>query len=155
MADQPTLLASFLADHDVPCPGCEYNLRGLAEQRCPECGASIELDVRRESTAAAAASRRWGMATFAWPGAFLLVQGITLSGGWAPKSPGLVQMIAWIWSLWVWFAGSIGVAALIIVAVRPRACRSRQSQRHWLTIHWTLVTSFVFMGLLHAVAMLM
>jgi hypothetical protein len=23
---------------DVSCPMCEYNLRGLAEPRCPECG---------------------------------------------------------------------------------------------------------------------
>lgn len=25
-------------DHDVLCPLCEYNLRGLTEPRCPECG---------------------------------------------------------------------------------------------------------------------
>src|SRR3954452_18142580 len=23
---------------DFPCPLCDYNLRGLAEPRCPECG---------------------------------------------------------------------------------------------------------------------
>ena len=26
------------ADADVPCPLCEYNLRGLTDPRCPECG---------------------------------------------------------------------------------------------------------------------
>ncbi|HEY3243047.1 MAG TPA: hypothetical protein VGM03_06815 [Phycisphaerae bacterium] len=25
-------------DRDVPCPQCRYNLRGLTELRCPECG---------------------------------------------------------------------------------------------------------------------
>jgi hypothetical protein len=25
-------------DIDLPCPSCDYNLRGLAEDRCPECG---------------------------------------------------------------------------------------------------------------------
>src|SRR5687768_8144850 len=25
-------------DHDVACPLCGYNLRGLADPRCPECG---------------------------------------------------------------------------------------------------------------------
>lgn len=25
-------------DVDVPCPRCEYNLRGLTQPRCPECG---------------------------------------------------------------------------------------------------------------------
>jgi hypothetical protein len=30
----------FLAEHDVPCPRCGYNLRGLGEPLCPECGAA-------------------------------------------------------------------------------------------------------------------
>jgi hypothetical protein len=29
-------------DEDVVCPLCEYNLRGLAEARCPECGYRFE-----------------------------------------------------------------------------------------------------------------
>jgi len=29
-------------DDDVVCPMCEYNLRGLAEPRCPECGYPFE-----------------------------------------------------------------------------------------------------------------
>src|SRR5262245_60898704 len=29
-------------DRDVLCPLCEYNLRGLVEPRCPECGYSFE-----------------------------------------------------------------------------------------------------------------
>lgn len=34
--------ASKLIDHDVPCPRCRYNLRGLTVSRpCPECGHSI------------------------------------------------------------------------------------------------------------------
>ena len=40
-ADQ---LKAYLADRDVPCPGCGYNLRGVAEPVCPECG--IPLDVQ-------------------------------------------------------------------------------------------------------------
>ncbi len=28
----------IFADLDIPCPHCEYNLRGLIEPRCPECG---------------------------------------------------------------------------------------------------------------------
>jgi hypothetical protein len=30
-----------LAQQDVPCPACGYNLRGLLRPRCPECGAEI------------------------------------------------------------------------------------------------------------------
>ena len=29
-------------DQDVPCPLCEYNLRGATEPRCPECGYRFE-----------------------------------------------------------------------------------------------------------------
>ena len=38
--------------HDVPCPLCDYNLRGLRDPRCPECGYQFEwpevLDPRRQ-----------------------------------------------------------------------------------------------------------
>ena len=29
-------------DEDVPCPRCGYNVRGLTEPRCPECGAGFD-----------------------------------------------------------------------------------------------------------------
>src|SRR5438552_13839611 len=34
---------------NVPCPSCGYNLRGLREARCPECGSSFTIEqlVRR------------------------------------------------------------------------------------------------------------
>lgn len=38
-------LAAHLADHDAPCPGCGYNLRGCAEAICPECGQKLVLQV--------------------------------------------------------------------------------------------------------------
>jgi hypothetical protein len=34
--------ASPVLDQDVSCPLCEYNLRGLTEPRCPECGYTFE-----------------------------------------------------------------------------------------------------------------
>jgi len=39
------LLPAFLAERDVPCPSCGYNLRDLKEARCPECGEAIDLRV--------------------------------------------------------------------------------------------------------------
>lgn len=39
------LLRSYLANRDVPCPGCRYNLRALRGDRCPECGEAIVLRV--------------------------------------------------------------------------------------------------------------
>ncbi len=42
------LLAIFLSRHDVPCPGCGYNLRGVRLSACPECAKPIELWLRGE-----------------------------------------------------------------------------------------------------------
>ena len=44
-----TLLLAFLADNDVNCPMCTYNLRGLENDQCPECGETLSLTVRPES----------------------------------------------------------------------------------------------------------
>lgn len=41
--DEKELLIELLADRDVPCPRCEYNLRTLTTPRCPECGDELKL----------------------------------------------------------------------------------------------------------------
>lgn len=38
----PTSAVASATDEDVLCPLCEYNLRGLVEPRCPECGYRFE-----------------------------------------------------------------------------------------------------------------
>ena len=40
------MLIDYLALRDVACPVCKYNLRGLTQPRCPECGRQLELSVR-------------------------------------------------------------------------------------------------------------
>ncbi|MEM9662323.1 MAG: hypothetical protein AAF937_08435 [Planctomycetota bacterium] len=37
-------LKAYLVDRDVPCPGCGYNLRGVAEPVCPECGTLVDIE---------------------------------------------------------------------------------------------------------------
>jgi len=57
-------LSEFLADRDVPCPGCGYNLRGVATDKCPECGAVLELEIKRRRPLAG-----WGallLLVFGW-----------------------------------------------------------------------------------------
>jgi hypothetical protein len=39
------LLSTYLAERDVPCPRCGYNLRALTSGRCPECGDELQLQV--------------------------------------------------------------------------------------------------------------
>ena len=43
------LLQTYLAGNDVPCPMCAYNLRGLEDGHCPECGEQLSLHIRPES----------------------------------------------------------------------------------------------------------
>lgn len=50
----PDLLRSYLADRDVPCPRCRYNLRGVQEPTCPECGGAITLGIGDSGGARAA-----------------------------------------------------------------------------------------------------
>lgn len=40
-----TDLRAYLAERDVACPGCGYNLRGLVSNRCPECHQRVALGV--------------------------------------------------------------------------------------------------------------
>jgi hypothetical protein len=44
-AEPAELLRSFLAGRDVLCPKCQYNLRDLTGDRCPECGDRLILRV--------------------------------------------------------------------------------------------------------------
>jgi hypothetical protein len=39
-------LIEYLAQRDIPCPSCKYNLRGLKENRCPECNQELVLSVQ-------------------------------------------------------------------------------------------------------------
>ncbi len=38
-------LIDFVATRDLPCPRCDYNLRGISQPQCPECGEKLELGV--------------------------------------------------------------------------------------------------------------
>ncbi len=43
--DAADLLLEYLRERDVPCPGCGYDLRDLAQPRCPECREDLALSV--------------------------------------------------------------------------------------------------------------
>ena len=46
-AEDAKLLIQFVAGRDMPCPRCDYNLRDLITDRCPECGDQLMLKVNR------------------------------------------------------------------------------------------------------------
>lgn len=39
------LIQRHTAESDVPCPVCNYNLRGITASKCPECGARLEIKI--------------------------------------------------------------------------------------------------------------
>ena len=39
------MLSRYLADRDVACPRCDYNLRDLTGDRCPECGDHLVIRI--------------------------------------------------------------------------------------------------------------
>lgn len=41
--DEAAMLREVLATRDVSCPRCGYNLRGLGQPRCPECGLVVRV----------------------------------------------------------------------------------------------------------------
>ncbi|MEM9882485.1 MAG: hypothetical protein AAF800_06190 [Planctomycetota bacterium] len=43
--DDAAALRGFVAERDVGCPSCDYNLRGLTGNVCPECGVGLRLRV--------------------------------------------------------------------------------------------------------------
>ena len=49
MTTPPSALQLFLAEQDVRCPGCDYNLRGLFSPQCPECSTPIRLALDLEA----------------------------------------------------------------------------------------------------------
>ncbi len=49
--DTTTLAASAAVDSGLRCPECEYNLTGLTEPRCPECGVVFDWEEVRRAVA--------------------------------------------------------------------------------------------------------
>ena len=45
-SDDAAMLKQYLGSRDVPCPHCNYNLRNLTSNVCPECGEEVTLRVQ-------------------------------------------------------------------------------------------------------------
>lgn len=44
MSEDQHDLRAYLAERDAPCPRCQYNLRGVTDAACPECGQPIDVN---------------------------------------------------------------------------------------------------------------
>lgn len=75
-ASERDLIAQFVANQNLPCPHCGYNLRSLATgadvPRCPECGLKLTLRIIQKAGHWRARSVRRIVATFLSVGFFAL-----------------------------------------------------------------------------------
>ena len=118
-ADRRALVA-YLADRDLACPVCAYRIRGLTSDVCPECGATLRLQV-------GAANLRLG------PWLFALLA-ITLPLG-LFSIPVLIMVIEWargefappLREIWPFFLGTATLATGLAVLVARRRRFWRQS----------------------------
>jgi hypothetical protein len=141
-----TDLADFLADRDEPCPSCGYNLRGLTQAACPECGASLTLRVNLAEPRLAsfiggviALSIGAGFHTLVY-GYFLVV----LLGDF-----GASHADPEVWTLMV---GAVGSSVGLCLWVRYwRRLRDRPPSQRWTLVVvsgvWSLGTAILFFSL--------
>lgn len=113
------MLSELVAERDVPCPVCQYNLRGCRQMTCPECGSPLGLTVGTPRVI----RRAW------MPFVLLLLVGIQ-EGCWALYFGLTFWSLRWIanaTSIVVWVAPSAGVV-LGVLLVMPDAFRGARSK---------------------------
>lgn len=106
-------LQLFLARRDIPCPRCTYNLRGCSTDRCPECGARIELMIGSPDRKLGL----WmaGLIAVAVPFGFNLV--LALLASWGLFQTRNQPWAQWREHDWILFATLWGAALLAGVAI--------------------------------------
>ncbi|MCH8343570.1 MAG: hypothetical protein IH983_06245 [Planctomycetes bacterium] len=122
------LLKALLAERDLPCPVCGYNLRAIASSNCPECGA--KLDLRVGSTDLQLGP--WLAALFA--GALPLgIVSFVLVIGLGAGDPILFA---------VFFVGALAYTMLLAVLVRKRRAFWKQPRKRqwWLAVCSAIVS---------------
>ncbi len=121
-APQPPARESVPAKPLHLCPNCDYNLTGLIEQRCPECGEPFDLADARfrafELSEDGARVRRWEKLDWARraSGVGLIVLGIclpTINDAVFTPTPGLITPAAKRWLMM--FLIAPGILTLLMV----------------------------------------
>lgn len=135
-------LLAFVAECPAVCPVCDYSLVGLAEPRCPECGAELRLQVG--SPRLRVGPWALAMVSFALALGFdgvvsiMMILAIALS-----PNAGLIAF--GIVSIFLLLSG--GMAAGLIAVARGQTKWTRRPIRNQWTIAGTI---FVVVGGLHA-----
>lgn len=102
-------LTAFLADHDVPCIRCGYNLRCLTTNRCPECGVPFVLFDGRLVFRTEAFTGAWASLAFG----LILGAGVAASAAMGGKANGWPAVV-WVAVGGVLTAFAVGLAILVL-----------------------------------------
>ncbi|MFN0133636.1 MAG: hypothetical protein ACKVW3_14050 [Phycisphaerales bacterium] len=155
MPDDRDALRDFLADRDAPCPACDYNLRGLKADRCPECDRVLELGLI-------------GTTVGMWPWRFTLMGLLALlsyslvnvwnvarifwSMGGIPLGMRFLHTVFWVTHLCVVIAGCAAMAWAAVMLLRRRAAvdRTRWFYVGVIVLGGYLTTICVMSVLMHA-----
>ena len=148
VGDQPDrsdadLLKAYLAERDVACPCCGYNLRNLTSSRCPECGdrlcmrvTPVEPRMAAYITLLAACCAGFGGSTL-----FGLLALTAAPASWWAKPTAVILIVQWC------------LSAVITPIVLSKRRRFRRAARR---LQWLLgiVAWVVFLALSTAVVLL-
>lgn len=134
------VLKTLLADRDITCSACGYNLRGLAEPACPECNEPLALP---ESLGAHGGFGAGSMAVWVFP---LTVDVVFLLLSIDELSPGLGMM-------WGGLAAMAIIPLVFSFAFAGRRVSLGARRRYWM--YSRLAISAHAVGLLVFVMMVM
>ncbi len=139
-ADHARLLA-FLHGRDAPCPLCGYNLRDMAEPRCPECGQALELTVGTPQVRFGWFLTMLAPSLFSGIAAVLMLIMLVIE---ITANPGPLPPMIWMVEL---FGVASGVAGVVLLRNRFRFLRlPKRAQVAWAAATWAL-HGLVFVGL--------
>lgn len=144
-SDTHSVLRQFLADRDVPCPHCGYNLRGLQAEVCPECKHDLHLKLDSDF-----AAMRYLPMLYWLVGCMMLTAFVTLG------------MTAWYWITYassaslsrnlVYYGLPIAVAIVEVAAcvfVWMRVRRARRSRTFVIRAYVICVAAVLLVAVLH------
>ena len=109
------LLLRFVAQRDVPCPACGYNLRQLSRAVCPECGLALKLSIGSDTPF----KRAWAItlcinAMIAGIGVIFLL--LMFAAGEAPSHEELIL-------LWFYSPMLLTPAPILLLCFRKAFCK--------------------------------
>ncbi len=136
-------LRHYLADQDIVCPGCGYNLRGLQTDACPECDQRLELVIRRaDARTGILMLTLVGLAIGAGGAGMFVVPWVTYALIWGRSIPGPSDLLKV-------FSVGFAVATISLLALTRRRCRAwfermnRSVQITLAILAWAIPVAFI------------